>query len=188
MLEQTKERGDKLRQAHEQKSLNRTLEDANLRLDELERDLASNDFGSDLRHVKQLQQRHQQLELDMGMYAEKIRQIVGQGKAMAEAGHFDSKKILQATNAFNQRSILLSTALFYLMYIDFDLFRFDSLKEPAARRRLQLEGSRKFHQFVFDVDCELQWVAERRPAAASENFGASLTDAVNLNKKHEVLE
>lgn len=54
----TRERGEKLRQANEQKNLNRTLDDAHLKLDEMEKALASDDVGHDLHSVKQLIQIH----------------------------------------------------------------------------------------------------------------------------------
>lgn len=58
-LEQiTKERGEKMRQACDQRHLNRMLDDANLKLQEMEKNLASNDLGTDLRSVKQLLQKH----------------------------------------------------------------------------------------------------------------------------------
>lgn len=40
-------------------------------------------------------------------------------------------------------------------------YRFEGLEGPAAARRAALEESRKWHQLAFDVDCELQWIAEK---------------------------
>lgn len=53
-----KSRGSKMRQACDQRNLNRMLDDANLKLAEMEKNLASNDLGQDLRSVKQLIQKH----------------------------------------------------------------------------------------------------------------------------------
>lgn len=64
--------------------------------------------------------------------------------------------------------------------------RFESLQEPAAARRRALEESRRLHQFLFDVDCELQWIGEKRPQAANAQPPQSLTQALNAHKKHEV--
>lgn len=66
--------------------------------------------------------------------------------------------------------------------------RFESLKEPARLRRAALEESQKWHKLSFDVDCEMQWIAEKVPIAASEDSGRSLTEATNMQKKHEQLE
>ncbi len=65
-------------------------------------------------------------------------------------------------------------------------FRLSSLRDPAARRRADLEEWERLQQFLFDVDCELQWIADKRPAATATELGQSLTDATNLHKKHLV--
>uniref|UniRef100_A0A914XIB6 Spectrin alpha chain n=1 Tax=Plectus sambesii TaxID=2011161 RepID=A0A914XIB6_9BILA len=162
------ERGEKLRQACDQKSLNLTLDDAHLKLNEMERALQSDDLGHDLRGVKDLIQKHTVLEQEMTLYDRRIKEIVDKGKKMADQGHFDSNRILNAVKAFTDR--------------------FNALQAPAARRRAALEESRKWHQLAFDVDCELQWIAEKRPIAASKDVGRSLTDATNLVTKHAQLE
>ena len=55
-----------------------------------------------------------------------------------------------------------------------------------ARRRQKLEDSRRWHQFNFDADGELQWIQEHMPAASSTDYGKSLIDTQNLHKKHQV--
>ena len=70
----------------------------------------------------------------------------------------------------------------------FDLIaRFENLKEPVALRRQRLEDSLKWHQYNFDADNEQQWIKDHLPAANSTDYGKSLIDAQNLNKKHQVL-
>ncbi|VDM84082.1 unnamed protein product, partial [Strongylus vulgaris] len=65
-------KGEKLRQASDQKGLNRILEDAHAKLDELESVLKSDELGSDLRAVKDLIQKHSVLEQEMGIYENKV--------------------------------------------------------------------------------------------------------------------
>ncbi|UYV61081.1 SPTBN5 [Cordylochernes scorpioides] len=55
----TEEKGRKLRQAVAQLTLNRSLVDARTKLEELEVALTSEDSGSDLRTVKQMLKKHQ---------------------------------------------------------------------------------------------------------------------------------
>ena len=55
-----------------------------------------------------------------------------------------------------------------------------------AARKDRLMDSLHFHQLRFDVDEELQWIKERLPAASSTEYGKSLTDAQNLQKKQQV--
>lgn len=68
-----------------------------------------------------------------------------------------------------------------------DLFRFNALQEPMAKRRQKLEDSLRWHQFNFDVDSELQWIQDHKPAATSTDYGKNLTDAENLAKNHKVI-
>jgi len=46
------------------------------------------------------------LEYEMATTADKLKNIVGQGKEMAAAGHFDSAAILQAVQDFDKRLYL----------------------------------------------------------------------------------
>lgn len=55
-------------------------------------------------------------------------------------------------------------------------------------RRFTLEESLKCHKLAFDIDCEMHWIAEKEPMAASDDTGRSLTEAKNMQKKHEQLE
>lgn len=55
-------------------------------------------------------------------------------------------------------------------------------------RKENLEDSLLLHQFIRDVDEELEWLAEKEPTATSEDLGSSLTTVQNLQKKHQALE
>ena len=64
--------------------------------------------------------------------------------------------------------------------------RFDKVKPAAAQKKQKLIDSLHFHQFRFDADDELQWIKERLPAASATDYGKSLVDAQNLQKKQQV--
>jgi spectrin beta len=53
-------------------------------------------------------------------------------------------------------------------------------------RRDNLEDALLLHQFLRDVDDELQWVAEKERQASSTDLGTSLTAVQSLQKKHQV--
>lgn len=53
------DKGRRLRQAAAQHTYNRTMEDAKVKLEEMEACLQSKQVGSDLRHCKQLLKKHQ---------------------------------------------------------------------------------------------------------------------------------
>lgn len=60
------------------------------------------------------------------------------------------------------------------------------MKPAAAEKKQKLIDSLHFHQFRFDADEELQWIKERLPAASATDYGKSLVDAQNLQKKQQV--
>lgn len=87
---------------------------------------------------------------------------------MAHEGHFDSKNIKDETKDIQNQ--------------------FKNLKEPVDRRRAALEESLKFHNFVFELDAEMQWITEHLPAASSDAMGQNLHQAQSLYKKHKKLQ
>jgi len=52
-------------------------------------------------------------------------------------------------------------------------------------RRDNLEDTLLLHQFLQDVDDELQWVAEKEPQASCTDLGTSLTAVQSLQKEHQ---
>ncbi|XP_048733527.1 spectrin alpha chain, non-erythrocytic 1-like isoform X2 [Ostrea edulis] len=168
MCEKAKDKGDKLQQAAAQETLNKALADAQAKLDEMEKSVANPDLGSDLRGVKDLLKKHQNLENELVVLSDQISSIVSQGQALAQSGHFDKANILKAVEDFNKR--------------------FGKLKPAVEERKNKLQDSLHFYQFKFDVDEEVQWIKEKLPAAASADYGKSLVDAQNFQKKHQKLD
>lgn len=102
------------------------------------------------------------------MWEQKIDELVISGEEMAHEGHFDSKNIRDETKDIQTQ--------------------FRDLKTPVDRRREALEESLRFHNFVFELDAELQWINEHLPAASSDTFGQNLHQAQSLYKKHKKLQ
>lgn len=73
------------------------------KLDEMEKSVANPDTGSDLRGVKDLLKKHQNLENDLVTLDRNIRDIIAQGQALADQGHFDRAGILEAVDSFQTR-------------------------------------------------------------------------------------
>ena len=71
----------------------------------MEKSSSNRDLGSDLRGVKALLKKHQQLEADLASLADTIHDISAQGREMADAGHFNSASIKNAIDDFNHRSV-----------------------------------------------------------------------------------
>ncbi|XP_059148013.1 spectrin beta chain, non-erythrocytic 2-like isoform X3 [Physella acuta] len=168
LSDKAQDKGNKLRQASAQHTLNRALDDAQAKLDEMQKSSNNTDLGSDLRGVKKLLKKHQNLENDLASLSETIKDIVSQGKQMADSGHFNSANIKSAVEEFNRR--------------------FERLKPAVNLRKSKLEESLEYHQFLFDADLELQWIKDHLPSAASVEYGKNLVDAQKLHKKHQDLD
>jgi spectrin beta len=59
----SRDKGQRLRQAAAQHTYNRTVEDARLKLEEMELFLQSREVGTDMRHCKELLKKHQVTQL-----------------------------------------------------------------------------------------------------------------------------
>ncbi|XP_055956724.1 spectrin beta chain, non-erythrocytic 2 isoform X1 [Patella vulgata] len=162
------EKGNKLREAGQQQALNQALEDAQDKLNEMEKSNANKDLGSDLRGVKELLKKHQNLENDLSGLSKTIQGLNKEGKEMADKGHFNSANIMKSVDGFNSR--------------------FNKLKPEVEERKSQLQESLQRHQFNFDVENELSWIKEHLPAASSVDYGKNLIDAQKLHKKHQDLD
>ncbi|XP_046434088.1 spectrin beta chain, non-erythrocytic 1 isoform X2 [Neodiprion fabricii] len=162
------DKGRRLRQAAAQHGYNRTMEDARLKLEEIQTSLQSRLVGTDLRSCKELLKKHQILENDMNQWEQKVGDLVAMGEEMAHEGHFDAANILKDSQATQKK--------------------FHSLKEPAQKRREALEESLRFHKFGFELDAELQWINDHLPQASSTTLGQNLYQAQSLHKKHKKLE
>ncbi|XP_044574402.1 spectrin beta chain, non-erythrocytic 1 isoform X3 [Cotesia glomerata] len=168
LVELSLEKGRRLRQAASQHGYNKTMEDAKLKLEEIETSLQSKQVGVDLRSCKELLKKHQILETDMSQWELKVDDLVAMGQEMAHEGHFDAKNILKSSQATQ--------------------LKFRSLKIPAKKRREALEESLRFHKFRFELDAELHWIKDHQPQASSTMLGQNLHQAQTLHKKHKKLE
>ena len=162
------EKGRRLRQAATQHGYNRTMEDARMKLEEIETALQSKQVGTDLRSCKELLKKHQILESELAQWEQKVDDLVAMGHEMAHEGHFDADNILKTSQATQRK--------------------FRGLKEPAKKRRDALEESLRFHNFGFELDAELQWIKDHLPQASSTSLGQNLHQTQSLYKKHKKLE
>lgn len=168
LLTLSQDKGRRLQQAVSQRDHNRCIEDAKKKLNEFEVALQSKVAGQDLRSCKEYLNRQQLLESEIYMWQQKIDELVSCGEEMAHEGHFDSKNIKNETKEIQEE--------------------FKKLKAPIGSRRAVLEESLRFHNFVFELDAEKQWINEHLPAATSNEIGQNLHQAQNLSKKHKKLQ
>ncbi|KRY52190.1 Spectrin beta chain, non-erythrocytic 5 [Trichinella britovi] len=168
LLTLTAERGQKLKHAGDQRVVNRMLDDLTFKLTDFQQKLESEDVGSDLRSIKQLIQNHTVLVQDVKSCACQVDGFVSHVEEFVRSGHDGAERILNNVLDLKEKYRLLEA--------------------PMKHRRDVLESSLLMHQFNFDVECEQQWIREKQSAASQKDVGRSLTDALNLVKKHEQLE
>ena len=161
------DKGRKLRQASAQHSYNKTLEDARTHLDQIESSLSSHELGTDLRSCKELLNKHQAVESEISQWEGKLAEMCNMGQEMAHEGHFDADTIVKASKK--------------------NADRLEALKEPARKRRQELEESLKYHKFKFELDAERQWIQEHLVSANAQPSVGSLYEAQGAFKKHAKL-
>lgn len=168
LLSQTDLKGNKLKEASQQQQFNRSIEDVEAWLYEIEGQLKSEDYGKDLTGVQNLQKKHALLEADVAAHQDRIDGIVIQANQFVESGHFDADNIRK-----KQEDVVK---------------RYEALMSPMSDRKQRLEEALKLQQFLRDVEDEEDWIREKEPIASSTNRGRDLIGVQNLIKKHQALQ
>ncbi|VEN48181.1 unnamed protein product [Callosobruchus maculatus] len=168
LLELSNLKRDRLNEAYQALLFNRSLDEFESWLLEVEAQLQSSEVGTDLATANHLLKRHIALENDVQQHSENCDAINEGAEQFVKSGHFMADEIEDRA----QKAIA----------------RFHQLKEPIQVRRDILESSTMLQQFTRDVDDELQWLDDREPLAASRDLGTSLMAVQSLQKKHQALE
>uniref|UniRef100_A0A1Y9H0U3 Spectrin beta chain n=2 Tax=Anopheles dirus TaxID=7168 RepID=A0A1Y9H0U3_9DIPT len=168
LREASREKKERLAEAYEALLFQRSLEEFNNWMDEVEAQLSSEDYGRDLASVHNLLKKHDMLEADVAHHADTCEQIKATDAKMLASDHFLKDEL--------HESAMLT------------IKRYHSLHEPTTIRRDNLEDSLQLHQFLRDAEDELLWLNEKEPQAASKDLGSSLTAVQSLQKKHQALE
>ncbi|KAF7280660.1 alpha spectrin isoform X1 [Rhynchophorus ferrugineus] len=167
LVQATDKKNSKLQEASQQQQFNRTIEDIELWLSEIEGQLMSEDYGKDLTSVQNLQKKHVLLESDVASHQDRIELITSQAHQFVERGHFD------ADNIAHKQKVLTD--------------RYAALQTPMAIRKQRLLDSLQVQQLFRDVEDEESWIREKEPIAASTNRGRDLIGVQNLIKKHQAV-
>ncbi|KMY97354.1 uncharacterized protein Dsimw501_GD13758, isoform J [Drosophila simulans] len=159
---------DKLQQAYDALAFNRSVDEFNNWMDEVELQLSSEDYGKDLAAVSNLLKKHERLEADVAHHGELAEQLKQKDEQFFQAEHFLRHEI-------HERATV-------------SIRRYNTLHEPLGIRRENLEDSLSLQQFLRDAEDELQWLAEKQLVAGSQDLGTSLLSVQGLQKKHNSLE
>ncbi|KAK7794241.1 hypothetical protein R5R35_012555 [Gryllus longicercus] len=167
LLAATDKKGSKLQEASQQQQFNRTVEDVELWLSEIEGQLMSEDHGRDLTSVQNLQKKHALLEADVASHQDRIEGIRVAASKFVEGGHFDAENIKAKEMALMER--------------------YSALQRPMNIRKQRLLDSLQVQQLFRDIEDEEAWIREKEPVAASTNRGRDLIGVQNLIKKHQAV-
>ncbi|SPP87212.1 spectrin beta chain, non-erythrocytic 5 isoform X2 [Drosophila guanche] len=159
---------EKLQQAYEALAFNRSVDEFNNWMDDVELQLSSEDYGKDLATVSNLLKKHERLEADVAHHNDLADQLKLKDERFFQADHFLKHEIHERAMA--------------------SIKRYNTLHEPIAIRRENLEDSLSLQQFLRDAEDELQWLAEKQLIAGSQDLGSSLLAVQGLQKKHNALE
>ncbi|XP_034950894.1 spectrin alpha chain [Chelonus insularis] len=163
----TEKKGTKLQEASQQQQFNRTVEDIELWLSEVEGQLMSEDYGKDLTSVQNLQKKHALLEADVASHADRIDAIAQAAEQFVSTGHFDAENIKTKQQQLQAR--------------------YSALQRPMSIRKQRLLDSLQVQQLFRDIEDEEAWIREKEPVAASTNRGRDLIGVQNLQKKHQAV-
>lgn len=152
-----------LKEAKQRAELDGVLSGVDTRMDNLEKTLAKVDRPKDLRGAKAALKKHQDLENQMVVEADLVKDMANPLKQAA--GSDINKKALE--NAVKD----------YLLH-------FAKLKPVLDARKNDLETNLNIQQLLFDIDEELKWMDEIKQNVESYQVPNSLFDAQNLSKKH----
>ncbi|XP_055694009.1 spectrin alpha chain, non-erythrocytic 1 isoform X2 [Lutzomyia longipalpis] len=168
LQELSREKKERLAQAYDALIFDRSITEFNKWMDEVESHLSSEDYGKDLASVNNLLKKHEMLEADVAHHAETCESMKKTNEEFLRINHFMQEEI-------HERVMVT-------------IKRYHSLHEPISIRRENIEDSQLLHQFLRDVDDELQFIDEKLPLAASTDLGSSLSAVQSLQKKHQALE
>ncbi|XP_069806664.1 spectrin beta chain, non-erythrocytic 5 isoform X2 [Dendropsophus ebraccatus] len=164
LLEKGSEKANKLQAAYKALQFQRTLEETEKWLDQVEARLDSANKGKDLMTLEKLGE----LEEDITSHGERLLVLADKTREFRQEGHFLADEI-------EDRVRIL-------------VHRYKSLNEPLQECRAALEGRKLLDQFFRDIDDELSWIEDKMPLASSKECGQSLTTAQALLEKHQNLE
>uniref|UniRef100_A0A8C8T063 Calponin-homology (CH) domain-containing protein n=1 Tax=Pelusios castaneus TaxID=367368 RepID=A0A8C8T063_9SAUR len=166
LLANCHEKRTKLQHAYKALHFQRSVEDMEKWLEEVETELKAPDSSSDLVVLNNLLKKQGELEEDVAGHRDRLQVLVDTAREFQQEKHFLADEIQDRV----------------------DQVVYKHLSDPLQERRGSLEARRLQYQFFRDADDELAWVHEKLPLASSQDYGQSLTTVQSLQEKHQNLE
>ncbi|XP_046664582.1 LOW QUALITY PROTEIN: spectrin beta chain-like [Homalodisca vitripennis] len=163
----TKDKGERLFDANREVLIHQTCDDIDSWMNDLEKQIESEDTGNDLASVNILMQKQQMIETQMAVKAKQVTELETQAVYL-------EKTVPEKIEDIKAKKIKVEE-------------RFQQLKAPLLARQQQLEKKKEAFQFRRDVEDEKLWIAEKMPLATSQEYGNSLFNVHTLKKKNQSL-
>ncbi|XP_014805640.1 PREDICTED: spectrin beta chain, non-erythrocytic 5-like [Calidris pugnax] len=158
----------KLQDAYKGLHFQRSVEDMEKWLEDVENELKAPYSDNDLVVLNSHLKKQEELEEDIAGHRDRLQELVVTTQQFQKEKHFLADELEERVDQLVQR--------------------YKSLRDPLQERRGSLEASRLQYQFFRDVDEELAWVHEKLPMASSRDYGQSLATVQSLQEKHQNLE
>ncbi|XP_060684627.1 spectrin beta chain, non-erythrocytic 5 [Hemiscyllium ocellatum] len=168
LLENCQDKRSKLVDAHKALNFQRSIDDVENWLSEVEKQLEQAGQPTDLVSVKNLLNEQQDLEEDINSYVERMQSLLDQSEEFVRDNHFLAEEIRVRVSDILQR--------------------YQALRDPIKERRRVLEDSARLYQLFRDLDVAQAWVQEKLLLATAKDVGHSLTAVQSLHNKHQALE
>uniref|UniRef100_A0A2A6CFM8 Spc-1 n=1 Tax=Pristionchus pacificus TaxID=54126 RepID=A0A2A6CFM8_PRIPA len=168
LVNTTKEKSFRLKEANKQKSFMAAVKDLEFWLGEVEILLRSEDYGKDLASIENLLKKQQLIEADIDAHKDRVDEMNVQADSLLSSNQFEGSPIDERRKAIHAR------------YTD--------VKDLAKQRREQLNKALNVHQFFRDIDDEESWIKEKQLLLSSDDYGRDLPGVQNLRRKHRRLD
>ncbi|XP_068918914.1 spectrin alpha chain, erythrocytic 1 [Petaurus breviceps papuanus] len=167
LLETTEQKGAQLLEANKQLQFEQNVEDLARWLEEVDGQVASEDYGKGLADVQNLLRKHGVLETNVDTHKDQVDTITDLAAYFEEVQHPDAGEM-----KLRQESLVS---------------RYEALKEPLAKRKRKLIDLLLLQQICRDTEDEEAWIQETEPSAASTYLGKDLIASQNLLNRHQVI-
>ncbi|XP_051815518.1 spectrin beta chain, non-erythrocytic 1 isoform X2 [Acanthochromis polyacanthus] len=141
-------------------------------MDEMKMLLLSQDYGKHLLGVEDLLQKHALVEADIGIQADRVRNV-----------NSNAQKFANDTEGYKPCDPQIIRDRVAHME-----FCYQELSQLAAERRARLEESRRLWKFFWEMAEEEGWIREKEQILSSEDYGKDLTGALRLLSQHKAFE
>ena len=150
-------------------------------LDRVERDLGSEDHGSDVQSAESLIKKHEQLRAEIEAKASSVAELA-EKVAVAEVcdGCGGVNYVFKFQKYANHEE--------HLSHCEAVRCRYASLAEPCTIRAENLAEARRYFGWAEEADEQLCWLADKLPTLRSTDVGASLHAAQSLHNRHVRLQ